>query len=62
MNRNPGFIHSTLPDPSVVEKSRMLMQLHFLKHRQQNITVTKQLQVLLLPFQNLAQDSSEEES
>lgn len=40
----------------------MLMQLHFLKHSQQNITVTKQLQVLVLPFQNLPQDSSEEES
>lgn len=51
MDRNSGFIHSTLLDPSVVEKSRMLTQLHFLKHTQQNISVTKQLQVLLLPFQ-----------
>lgn len=62
MDRNPGFIHSTLLDPSVVEKSRMLTQLHFLKHSQQNITVTKQLQALLLPLQNLPQGSSEEES
>lgn len=62
MGRNSGFIHSTLLDPSVVEKSRMLTQLHFLKHSQQNITVTKQLQVLLLHFQNLPQGTSEQES
>lgn len=51
----------TLLDPAVVQKSRMLMQLHFLKDSWQNITVTEQLKALL-PFQNFPQDSSEEES
>lgn len=61
MYRNLGFMCFTLLDPAVVQKSRMLMQLHFLKDSWQNITVTEQLKALL-PFQNFPQDSSEEES
>lgn len=62
IDRNLGFVRSTLLEPAVVLKSRMLTQPHVVKDSWQNTTVTEQLKVLLLPFQNLPQGSSEEES
>lgn len=58
MDKNPAFIHSHSPGLSCCAKK----QLYFPKESWQNITVTELLKALLLPFQNLPQGSSEEES